>query len=344
VKATLVLSPLVAATLLVSPAFALSQSKHRSLSWKACMAHDLPSEFCDEVGAAAYNVDHYEWDLMAAHAQPEDGQSKCDAANAAVTRIQSLALEMRAKGQSKSWDSTDLAKAFGRALHTIQDNCAHSGVPNPEHAWFSLSDSCLDTKSSPDIQPEAVACAEQATKLAFDAFASAVDEKIVTVYERFDQDQDRQPAMFFPPRGGVCEFLKSATTWDGVDRRWNNDVVVPALQDQLFRTLVVDPQSATVDVCGTGADALEPSSAPPDVDTSQPIEWCTHLNIYCVGKTDGADTAPPWETPGTPAATPAAGSPDEDSGCSIGRSSSGGLGLALLLLAGLCVRRRRALH
>jgi len=342
VKLGLFFSTFVVATALASSGFALSQSKHRSLSWKACIAHHLDGDFCDEVGAAAYNVDHYEWDLMAAHAQPEAGETKCDAANNAVSRIRDLALDMRATSQSKSWDSTDLAKALGRALHTIQDNCAHSGVPNPEHAWFSLSDSCLDTQSSPDVQPEAVECAEQETTLAFDSFVKAVVAEIVSVHMRNDPDQERQVPMYFPPRGGVCEFLKSAATWDGVDSRWDNGVVVPALRDQLFRTLVVDPASPTTDVCAEGEDVIEPASSSPAVDTSQPIEWCTHLNIYCVGKTDGADTAPPWEPSDAPPAGPSAGATSDDSGCSLGHAPARGAGLSLLLLSALVLRRRRA--
>jgi MYXO-CTERM domain-containing protein len=341
VKAGVFLSTFVVATAIASSALALSQSKHRSLSWNACIAHHLDSDFCDEVGAAAYNVDHYEWDLMAAHAQPEVDEAKCDAANKAVVRIRDLALEMRATTTSKSWDSTDLAKALGRALHTIQDNCAHSGVPNAEHAWFSLSDSCLDTQSSPDIQPEAVACAEQETTLAFDSFVKAVAAQIVTVHMRNDPDQQRQVPMYFPPRSGVCEYLKSSTTWNGVDSRWNNDLVVPALQDQLLQTLVVNPESPTTDVCAAGESAIEPLSSVPNVDTSQPIEWCTHLNIYCVGKTDSADTAPPWESSDAPPAG-SSGATGDDSGCSVGHAPSGGAGLSLLVLSALALRRRRA--
>jgi hypothetical protein len=86
----------LALLLLAPPAHGLSQGKHRDLSSAACHDESLPSAFCDEVGAAAYNVDHYEWEDLAAHAQPEAGASACQAANAAASRIHTLALEMRA--------------------------------------------------------------------------------------------------------------------------------------------------------------------------------------------------------------------------------------------------------
>jgi hypothetical protein len=324
---------------IATPAAALSQSKHRSLSVDACWKMKLPSEFCDEVGAAAYNVDHYEWDVLAAHAQPEVGESKCEAADAAIARIRALAIDARANGMPKFGESTDLAHAFGRLLHTLQDNCAHSGVPNTQHAWLSLSDSCLDTESSPDLQPEAIECAKHETLLAFDALAAAIDAKILKVTSRFDPEQ-RQPAMYFPPRAGVCDFLKSSASWDGVDRRWNNDVVVPLLRDQLYLSLIVDPDAPPGEACASGSDAIEPVSSAPPVDTSKPIEWCTSLNIYCVGKTDGADTAPPWESAEPPTAQSPSSSGD-DSGCNLSGSGSAHVGLSALLLAAFFARCRR---
>ncbi|MFO0572146.1 MAG: hypothetical protein U0263_41365 [Polyangiaceae bacterium] len=307
----------------------------------ACWKQKLPSEFCDAVGAAAYNVDHYEWDTLAAHGQPEVGQSKCDAANATVDRIRTLAQEMRSISQAQSSYDPALAVALGRALHTIQDNCAHSGMPNPEHAWFSLSDSCADTNDSPDVQPGAVACAEQETALAFDTFVKAI--QVPTPPPPPDHDTNNNPnPQFWPSRGGVCDFLKSATTWDGTDRRWNNQVVVPAVQDQLYKNLLVDPNAPSNDVCAGGEAALEPLAPVPNLDTSHPTEWCTTISLYCAGKADGVDEAPPWE-PKPSSSGPAETS--ESSGCNLANhrgSSPLWLFGALTALLGLARRRVRS--
>lgn len=174
------------------------------------------------MGAAAYNVDRYEWEDLAAHAQPEEGASKCQAANNAVARIRTLAQEMRTISEASTSYNPELAVAVGRALHTIQDNCAHSGIPNPAHAWFSLSDSCLKTSLSPDVQPQAIACAEAETQRAMQVFASVIQVPTPPPDPSGRGSSPQQDPQFFPPRGGVCDFLKSAVTWDGVDRRWNN--------------------------------------------------------------------------------------------------------------------------
>lgn len=325
---------LAAISLVPTSAYALSQGKHRDLSTSACWKQKLPSEFCAEVGAAAYNVDHYEWDDLSAHAQPEAGETKCQAANKALGRVRALAQEVRAISDAGGDYDPALAVALGRVLHTLQDNCAHSGMPNEQHAWFSVSDTCTDTKSSPDVQPEAVACAEKETALAFETFAKQV--KVPTPPPPQEPGSTSQPAQFWPKRSGVCDFLKSGASWDGVDRRWNNSLVVGALRDQLGSSLTIDPSAPTVDVCAGDESALEPAAPAPVVDTSAPVEWCNLLKVYCAGKTDGADEAPPWE-----AADPAPSSADS-SGCGLARDAGAswasllGLGLAALL-----ARRRR---
>lgn len=320
-------------------AAALSQGEHRDISAQACRNQSLPSAFCDEVAAAAYNVDHHEWDDLAAHAQPEAGASQCQAAGAAVSRIRTLALEMRAISEASTDYDPALAIALGRALHTIQDNCAHSGMPNPQHAWFSLSDSCEDTEDSPDIQPQAVACAEQESARALQTFAQA----IAVGAPPFDPEQPHsQYPMYFPPRGGVCAFLKSADSWDGIDRRWNNEPVIAALGAELEQVLLLGPSAAPVDVCSGGESVLIPASPAAPVDTSQPIEWCTKLVLYCAGKTDGASDAPPWEGgPSQPSSTPEASTSD-GGGCSVpARSGATDAAWPALVLVAFCARRRR---
>ena len=86
-----------------------------------------------------------------------------------------------------------------------QDNCAHSGVPNTQHAWFSLSDSCLDTTLSPDIQPEAQKCAKEQSVLALDAFVVAYKAAALKPSSFKMYKEDNEPlGMYFPPRGGGC--------------------------------------------------------------------------------------------------------------------------------------------
>ncbi|MBK7579952.1 MAG: hypothetical protein IPI67_07065 [Myxococcales bacterium] len=318
---------------------ALSQSKHRSLSDSACRAQKLPTEFCDQVGAAAYNVDHYEWEDLSAHAQPEVGESKCQAANGTMLRIQGLAQELRTLAATQTQYDPALAVALGRALHTLQDNCAHSGMPNNEHAWFSLSDSCLDTTLSPDVQDAALACAKEQTSLAFQTF-----KQNIKVLEPPQPDNDppnnNQNPGYWPPRGGVCDFLKGAPDWDGVDRRWNNAVVVPALLDQFVTTIAIDPAAPAKDVCAGGEGSLEPTQMTSAVDTSSPTEWCTHIKLYCAGKADGTDEAPPWED----ATAPSSSASDSSGGCSTqgqGPDSPATLGLLAAAFALLSARRRR---
>lgn len=342
-----ILLPSLAILSLSSAAFGLAQSKHKALSDSACRKAGLPTDFCDEVAVAAYNVDRYEWDDMAAHAQPEVGQPHCDAALAVTTRVHTLATELRtrlaaANATQSTQSLADIAKALGRTLHTVQDNCAHSGVPNDQHAWLSLSDSCLDTESSPDIQPAAVQCAEQETVLTFDAFVTAFEGAGLETssFKMFKADNE-QVAQFFPPRGGVCDFLKSADTWNGIDRRWDNAIMVPAIENQFYTTLVVDPDAPATDVCAGNPNAIAVPETPP-VDVSQKIEWCTSIKLYCAGKADGSDTSPPWDT-GTPTSTPSAGSSsDSGGGCNLSGSSSPMPTTALALLGlALGLRRRR---
>lgn len=319
---------------------ALSQGKHRDLSVSACWAQKLPAEFCNELGAAAYNVDHYEWSDLSAHAQPEAGEPKCQAANKAVARVRSLAQEMRAIAKAQTDYDPALAVALGRALHTIQDNCAHAGMPNPEHAWFSLSDTCADTELSPDVKPEALACAEAQTEQALALFAAEI--QVPAPPPPPEPGQARVPPQYWPKRGDVCDFLKSASSWDGVDRRWNNAPVVAALADQLHATLVVDAAAPALDVCAGGQAVLEPTTPAADVDVSQPTEWCTALDVYCAGKVDSADDAPPWEAKGA-----SGGSERSSEGsCNLGASERSGpiagIAVAVALLAALRRRGYRA--
>ncbi|HEV7554807.1 MAG TPA: hypothetical protein VGO00_05080, partial [Kofleriaceae bacterium] len=159
---------LVLASLVATPgsALALEQSDHQAISEDACTAAGLPEDFCERVGTEAYNVDHYEWSHPEAHAQIGVGAlgTACTAANAALDRVRVLGADIQTSlftlyGSPSNDLATHIATQLGRALHTIQDDCAHKGMPNDQHAWASLLDTCTGSKTSPDLAPEALSCA-----------------------------------------------------------------------------------------------------------------------------------------------------------------------------------------
>src|SRR5439155_6515584 len=78
-------------------AFALDQAVHQSISHDACVAAQLPQDFCERVGTEAYNVDSYEWSTPAAHAQIADDAiaSPCTAANLVLERERTLGSDIR---------------------------------------------------------------------------------------------------------------------------------------------------------------------------------------------------------------------------------------------------------
>lgn len=331
--ALLALAPLTAS--------ALEQPKHRALSRDACAAAGLPWDFCERVGTEAYNVDSYEWNDLSAHAQIDvgKGQTQCDGANAAAGRVRTIGGDLRngirAFAAGEKWATgTWLATQLGRALHTIQDNCAHRGVSNPHHAWLSLSDSCKGTKSSPDTRPEAVECAQRETADIVDAFAVAVSDVGVDLEDLDDGVSDGWG--HWPTRGEVCEFLASGNGWNGVDDHWDNGVAVPALRDHFAAG--VFGASISTDVCNGDPNALA-APADPAINTSQGQTFCFKISAYCVGKIDGVDEAPPWEDP-EQAAIDNEGTPP-DQACSVGQTRPPAAWSLLLLVAGI-VRRRRS--
>jgi uncharacterized protein (TIGR03382 family) len=330
---TLTLAAVLAAG---TTAHALEQKVHRAITEDACMNAGLPDEFCERLGVEAYDVDAYEWDDLSAHAQPEAWQTSCQGANAALDRLEWLGADVHDRLADLARSPTEgnaeqVAVQLGRALHTIQDNCAHHGVSNPEHAWFSLSDSCSGTSLSPDVQPGAQACARTETATVMDVFVT----ELYASGASFDDLSDTPHGWtHWPSRGGVCEFLDGGNGWNGYDTTWNNDIVTPALRDQLVTALYWGAWS-TGDVCDGDPDALAPTTYTAHVDTSAGQSRCLKIKAYCLGKADGAsdDEPPPWDD-GTTGDTFAAGG-----GCSAAGGSAGGA--TLLVLAALVVTRRR---
>jgi MYXO-CTERM domain-containing protein len=317
-----------------SSAFALDQSVHQAISHDACVGAGLPQDFCERVGTEAYNVDSYEWSHPEAHAQIDDGAigNACGAANAVLERERQLGADIRnSLGQLAGSPSEDLrihiATQLGRSLHTIQDDCAHHGMPNAQHAWWSRLDACSGSHTSPDAQPEAASCARTETDAVLAAFNNALSNAGLSATAL---DNVSEGWTHWPKRGDVCDFLHEAETWDGTDRRWNNAIVVPWLRDQLVHAIATD-DSSLGDAC---AEDIAVASPDAHVDVSSPPPFCFKLKAYCLGaggKADGeVEAPPPWETSDEPTS----------SGCSVGNDASAGWLLFGFAAAGIALRRR----
>jgi MYXO-CTERM domain-containing protein len=315
------------------PAFALDQSVHQTISHDSCRYAGLPQDFCERVGTEAYNVDSYEWNDPAAHAQMGDGASACSAANAALDRERTLGSDIRDSlyelAVSPSEDlRIHIATQLGRSLHTIQDDCAHHGMPNVEHAWWSRLDSCSGSKTSPDAQPEAVTCANIETDAVFVAFKQQMDNAGINASALDDLSEGWT---HWPKRADVCAFLYEADHWDGTARGWNNEVVVPKLRDQLTNALTVDDRSV-IDACTVNVTLVGQHAR---LDVSRPPPMCLKLKTYCFasgGKADGESEAPPpWDDSADTATT---------GGCAVGGSDASWL-LAMFGVTWLVRRPRR---
>jgi hypothetical protein len=319
-------------------AFALDQSVHESISHDSCVSAGLPQDFCERVGTEAYNVDSYEWDTPEAHAQISDtgtNSTACNAANATLERARSLGSDIRASlVQLASGNSEDrrihIATQLGRVLHTIQDDCAHKGMPNLQHAWASRMDTCTGSKTSPDAQPEAASCARTETAAVFAAFRT---EMATAGVSGSALDDLSEGWTHWPTRDGVCKFLRSAEQWDGADHRWESTVVVPWLRNQLTQAITTDG-NLVGDACAAGVD-LQIKSPSPLVNVSTKPPWCFKLQAFCIGKADAPDEPPPWDDSANDS------NKQESAGCAIG--SRGSASWMVVVLAGLALvtRRRR---
>jgi hypothetical protein len=281
-----------------SPAHALNQSVHYQITYDSCMASGAPEPFCDQVATAAHNVDNSEFNILAAHGQMENGQTACDGADAAIWRAFWFGQQIRQTAGAVAYDAstehiTHLASFVGRALHVVQDNCAHSGMTNPQHAWKSLDDVCHGTMESPDLVPAAATCAREET----DAVLQAVFDSLS------DWGADKSVLGNIEDHGNAltsyldaCNYLGSASAWDGVDRRWDNTIVRPFMHDELLSAIASD-QAQHRRVCDTTTDGIL-VGYDADVDVSNGPNGCALISIVCLGKADGdippePDTVPP---------------------------------------------------
>jgi hypothetical protein len=313
-------------------AHALKPAKHRDLAINACVAAHLPTAFCQRIGEAAFNTDAQEWDDLAAHAQREEGQPRCEAADAALARVDGLARE--AIERIRGGDDGGGADLLGRALHTIQDECAHHGMTNPEHAHYSLEATCSSADVNPDTQPAAVACAAAQTTAALQVIAAELavapavpvgplGEVCPTDYTN-DSRRTVCDYTVLPGPTQACAFLATHTAWDGVDTRWEATAVGGQLVAALAAGLAGGPAPAPA--CGAGP--IDPIAPPPVVDVAAADVSCFVASVGCLGKVDGE--------PGAPAA--ATSSEPGGGGCS---TSGGRSWLPLLAVAGVVARRRR---
>ena len=329
----------VAAALAVPvTAHALKPAMHADITAKACLDAGLPKAFCTRIATENYNTDAREWDDLRAHAQIDDDETACDAADRAALRVFELGSELRGSlAEVASRVSEDAvgraAAAVGRSLHTIQDNCAHHGMPNPQHAWYSLGDFCDGTDTSPDVQPEAVACARAETKAAMALIAAEVRRAGVATKlagyscpENHDSDNHQTSvcqSRFLPAPWDACEFLGEAKLWDGIDRTWTNAPVVSALRAQFAAGL--GAQRARGSICGGDARVLGTPASTPIVDAAG-APSCNRVHLLCLGSAD-ADDNPFASEP----------EPEDSAGCATHR---GDLSVLVIALA-LALRRRR---
>lgn len=329
-----------------TPAYALKPGTHADVTQAACQAAGLPKDLCTRIATEDYDTDEREWDDLAAHAQIDDNQTACTAADLAATRVWQLATTLRSDLAAFAHDSTydragAIASSIGRALHTVQDDCAHHGMPNPQHAWFSLADYCEGTATNPDVQDSAISCARTETatvmKVAADAIQNTGLGARLGSYscppapdngDRGAQQTAVCQGRFLPGPIDACSFLGEADGWDGIDRTWNNTVVVPALRAAFAAGLA--GHAAPTSMCHGDESVLSNATSRPTVDVSQGTPSCFKAHVLCLGKADdGSQVENPFADDPAPA---------DDAGCNAGH---GGAGFALLALIGFVALRRR---
>lgn len=315
-------------------AHALHTGDHKTVTYNSCVEAGFPTAFCKEAGVQAYNVDWSDWENMAAHAQTEEGHTACESFEDAVVRVNDHGHWVREAVANRS--PQQLAMAIGGALHTIQDNCSHSGMPNPQHAWFSVADYCdKDLHSSPDAHPDALDCAIQDTDAVFaelKAYLQASGYAISDLGRGLVGSRKKNASWM-----GWCDYMGSADEWDGVDRRWENSVARPLLRRIFLESIRNTPVNIRLEC---NPQDLAPISPEPTIDTSEGPDSCLKLGVVCLGKAD--DGTLDEEMPDDEGVFGNDEAPS--AGCSVsagGASGGAGLLLPLALVAGGALIRRR---
>jgi hypothetical protein len=277
------------------------------------------------MGKQVFETDYLEWTSLAAHAQRKIDQDRCSGADAAVNRVDALGRKLVKDAQELRFE--DAAIDLGRAIHTIQDECAHHGMTNEEHAFLSLEQTCTNENTSPDTKPEAIACAEQRTRDVMRATAIALGtvqwgSGIAQLCRGADNKDDCNLASL-PSPFQACDFLAMHKEWDGQDSSWNDDIVGPALVEA-FRLAIVDAPAAP-SVCAGNPNAIDPPS--PHGMQSNIDHGCGLTSLGCLGKVDDTTEVDPY---GEDVST-------DSGGCMAGSTP----GLILFGFALLVPRRRR---
>jgi hypothetical protein len=304
-------------------AWALKPSAHRELAEAACAREGMPDAFCRRMGKQTFETDYLEWNDLSAHAQRELGEDRCTAADAALARVDQLARDL--VRQAHSGHLEDAAVSLGRALHTVQDECAHHGMTNQEHAFYSLTQQCSGDPVSPDVQPAALTCARTRTAEVMALAARALaDVPWAAAYDlctdwSSDNQRDKCQNASLPSPFMACDFLAEHRDWDGDDSTWDPTKVGDALVTSFGAGLASTP--ATRSVCGGNASAIDPPDPRAPITDRGKKLGCFSTSLGCLGKVDdGGDTD----------AMPSGG-------CSTSSPSAGVLVLALAFGA----RRRR---
>jgi MYXO-CTERM domain-containing protein len=307
-------------------AAALKPSRHKKISVNSCLNAGLPSDFCARVGREAYNTDAHEWEHMPAHAQAEPGQSACDGAQHTVERMTALGDELLTAldelvVEADQEPAVRVATALGRALHTIQDNCAHSGMTNSQHAWHTLADFCDQSDDDPDKRPSARSCADRQTDAVMGTVAKLIERagvaNALAKYScepewpspRENEQDDPCTDVFLPAPWEACSFLGKADEWDGVDRRWNRDLIGRALLAAFTAALDATPPAAA-DVCNGDPTTIAATASRPPVDTGDGPDSCGLAHLLCLGKADSTESFFADDEALAP-------SPEPSAGCSV---------------------------
>ncbi len=304
-------------------AWALKPGTHRELAEAACAREGMPQAFCRRMGKQTYETDYQEWKDLSAHAQRELGEDRCTAADAALARVDRLAGDVISKARAGQLEAA--AISLGRAVHTIQDECAHHGMTNQEHAFYSLTQQCSGDQVSPDVQPAALACArartDQVMALAASALSNVTWTGAADLCTDWSSDNQRDTCQnaALPSPFMACDFLAEHTDWDGDDSTWHPTLVGDALVTSF--TAGLNGTQATRSICGANATAIDPLMSRPPLDAHGKL-GCFSTTLGCLGKVDDGGAGDEATTSG---------------GCSTSSSSAG----LLVALALLLPRRRR---
>lgn len=262
----------------------LKTDDHRAITNEYCVRAGFHDAFCARVASEAFITDRIEWDHPWAHGMPRPGQGHCDAAAEVQQHLTRHGRQIRsivARPSLGRRDLEELAQALGRALHALQDNCAHEGMTNPQHSWYSVRGFCSMSGEDPDTAPAALECAATETRLAFRAM-----KEVFRAAGKDPASLWQAPDMAAPNPGldHVCQFLGEWSQFDGKDSRWDIGVTAPKLRETLTTAILTG--DATPPLCeglaapaGGGSPIAVKRPRPPVTRVSDPT--CLPIKVLC---------------------------------------------------------------